>query len=380
MKAVRDATLDYFRSIDLAFDALDRIFETEGIWVKRHNLIYHLVTGHLRHLRRAFQCWQHRIWFMDSFKVDTAESGFPLFQNVLELRQDAIRARERLEDLPETDLIREEMIELLLKFKQYPDALQKTMAERLYFETVERGGLFGAVSRLETIRHSYNPRGKRPYYVVHWSAYDGTANLPMIYQAVIEDSSSDAPMPPERRQGPWGETDAVEPLPGLPNEKLTAPFRAFVENHSGYSLTLTSIATAMDKDFPNLHPKQLRRFVLGPVYIGGMTDHNDRVRKLLTSGPAIHENWILTWTIQELHSQESIPAKRGLWGGTPQKEIYYINTDDVDCAQQGVSALDRHALLPHPVYQAAYAEGVAEEILRGHHVYIASGDHILRHV
>ena len=28
--------------------------------------------------------------------------------------------------------IREEMVELMLKFKQYPDSLQRTMAERLY--------------------------------------------------------------------------------------------------------------------------------------------------------------------------------------------------------------------------------------------------------
>ena len=380
MAAARDATADYFRSLDIAFDGLDRIFETEGLWAKRHNLIAHVVADHLRRLRTTLHCWQQLVWFADRFKIDTEESGFPVFKHVLDLGRDAVRAREKLADLPSTDQIRAEMVELLLKFKQFPDGLQRTMAERLYFEQLQRGGLFSAVSQVETIRHSFNPRSLRPFYVVHWSAYDGTGNLPLVYQAVIEDSSADARKPTKRRKGPWGDRASPEIIPGLPNGKLAGAFQDFVAAHSGYSLNLTSIATALDRDFPTLHPKQLRRIVLGPIYIGNLTTHNQKVQRLLGGYRENHQNWVLTWSIQELHSKEEVAAKRGIWGGSPAQEIYYINTDDIDCAQQGVSALERHALLPHAVYQAAYAQGLAQEIFGDYHCYIASGDHILRHI
>ena len=46
------------------------------------------------------------------------------------------QAKERMEDLPHPDVIREEMLELLLKYKQFPTSLQRSMAQRIYFETL----------------------------------------------------------------------------------------------------------------------------------------------------------------------------------------------------------------------------------------------------
>ena len=57
-----------------------------------------------------------------------------------------------------------------------------------------------------------------------------------------------------------------------------------------------------------------------------------------------------------------------------------MNTDDVDCAAQGVSSIERYALVPHVAYQAAFAKGLANEIFNDYRCYIASGEHILRHV
>ena len=46
-----------------------------------------------------------------------------------------------------------------------------------------------------------------------WAAYDGTAHLPLIYVAVIEDSSDDLEVPDEERK-PWPEGDAIPIVPG----------------------------------------------------------------------------------------------------------------------------------------------------------------------
>ncbi len=372
---------DYFHAIDNAFAGLDAVVRVQSAQVKRNNLIYRALSGHLARLRHSFTCWQHKCHFAESFKIDRAESGFPLFQNVLDLSADHARRQERLLDMPSAAQIREEMLEMLLKYKQFPRIQQRTMAERVLLDALDEQDVFNAFTAPQTLRHSLNPRSNRPFYVIHWAAYDGTAHLPMVYTAVIEDSSENAPKPRTRgkrskRQGPWGKIDMDE----FPNLEISDKLRRFLANHSAYSLNLTTIATKLDEDFPTLHPKQLRRFVLGPFYAGGVTSHNKTVQSVLDGVTNSNENWLLTWTMQELHSKEQVAAKRGIWGGSPAKEVFYINTDDVDCAAQGVSALERHALIPHTAYQAVYAKGRADDIFKDYQCYIASGEHILTHV
>ena len=381
MASLTGNTSAYFDAIGAAFTGLDAVAKAEAEQTKRNNLIYHALYEHLSHLRHSFECWQNQCRFADSFKLDTEESGFPTYHQVLNLEDSANRREERLLDMDEPDDIREQMIDQLLKYKQFPAQQQKQMAERLFLDQLDAERLYAPFTEPQALRLSMNPRSKRPFYVVHWSVYDGSANLPLIYFAVIEDSSQSAPaVPKEGQSGHRKNAFGQSPFGGLPNFHMHEQFRQFTQNHSAYSLNLTSIATAMDRDFPELHPKQLRRFILGPFYAGGVTRHNQQVQSVLDEVTDPAESWLLTWTMQELYSKEEVPAKHGLWGGTPAKEVFFIDTSDVDCAAQGVSSIERYALIPHNAYQAAYAKGLADEIFKDYQCYIASGEHILQHV
>ncbi len=371
----------YFQSTRAAFDSLRTVYKHEGPWAKRHDVISRIVREHLRRLRQSFECWDRRRLDARAFKIDTAESGLPIFHHALELQEDFSQASARLREIPAPDQIRDDMIEYIFDHKRLPEDLQSLMARRLYFESLRQRPVFTTVTPPETVRFSINPRTKRPFYVVHWASYDGSANLPLIYMAVIEDSSGGDIVPPNPgRHLNNTARPKFRPLEGLPNRTLTEPFAAFAANHSSYSLSLTSIATALDKDFANLHPKQLKRFVLGPFYVGDITRHNERVQSVLDEVDDPSHNWLLTWAVQELHSKEEKPAKHGLWGGSPAEEIFYINTDDLECARQGVSAYERHALVPHAAYQALHAQGRADETFDGYQCHIVSGENILEHV
>lgn len=369
----------YFSAVEAAFDGLVRVFESEGEWVKRHNLIHSICKTQLERLRFSQECWELSARFSDAFKIDTRDSGFPIFQHILQLENDRKQADARLERLATTHEIRTQMTELLLRHRKFPGEQQRNMAERLYFEMLADYDFFGTHSAPQTVRHSINRRTGRPYYVVQWASYDGGANLPMIYVAVIEDSSDDAPPPEDRKDGaqPWPAGKAVA---GLPNQDLSAAFDQFTAAHSSYSLTLTTIATALDKDFPTLHPKQIRRFILGPFYAGGFTAHNEEVQGILDKVDDPDDMWLMTWTAQELYSKEERPARWGLWGKSAPEEIFHIDTDSIDCVQQGVSSVERRALIPHEAYQAVFAGGRVDEILGDYECYIASGDHIIRNV
>ena len=136
----------------------------------------------------------------------------------------------------------------------------------------------------------------------------------------------------------------------------------------------------MDKDFPSLHPKQLRRIVLGPFYSAGITENNSVVSDVLSRVFRPENAWLLTWTVQEVQSKAEVPGQRGFWSSTPARQEFLIDTDDLEAARTGVSAYEKHALLPHEAYQALYAAGEARKIFDGYTVHTIAGGQVVSDV
>jgi hypothetical protein len=120
--------------------------------------------------------------------------------------------------------------------------------------------------------------------------------------------------------------------------------------------------------------------VLGPFYSAGITEHNSTVADVLDKVRDPKNAWLLTWTIQEVFSKGEKPGRRGLWSSTPARDEFFINTDDLEAARQGVSAYEKHALVPHEAYQALYAAGETETIFSGYKVHILSGERVISDV
>ncbi len=381
MNADTTAAGRYFDAIGRALEGLHTFLREDDSPLYRHDVIGAVIEEYLARLAGSFESWKNHIAFAERFRVSQAESGFPVFQNVMEMENDAREAKTRLASLPDGDKIRQDMVDFILKRKQFPLALQKTMAERSYLESVEQREHFSPYILPRTVRVSVNPKTGRPYYVVHWGHYDGIANLPLVYMAVLEDSSKDIVATLVDSRGRLNR-DVEIPLPvdGLLNPALANAFDAFCEKNSSYSLTLATIAANLDRDFPALHPKQLRRFILGPFYHADITRNGENVDQILQKVHRPENAWLMTWTLQELYSTKERPAKWGLLGGEPPRDEFFINTDDLECARQGVSAFKRNALVPHEAYQAIYAAGEAEKIFDGYETHILSGERVLRRV
>ncbi|HMQ58648.1 MAG TPA: hypothetical protein PKE65_08870 [Rhizobiaceae bacterium] len=367
--------------MDAALNGLDIFLNDTSSPLHKHDLIARVVVGYLERLRSSFECWRHRLDYQASFKISRADSGFPAFQNVLELENDRRNADSRLSALPAPEQIRIDMADFILRRKAFPGDLQKQMAERLYLEAVKAGETFAPLIPPEAIRVSTNPNSRRPYYFVHWGAYDGSANLPMVYTVAVEDSSEQMVRQLVARDGKLNEKVEI-PLPvgGLLNPDLARRFDDFVEKNSAYSLSPATIANNMDKDFPTLHPKQLRRIVLGPFYSSGITENNSLVGSVLDKVHRPQNAWLLTWTIQDVYSKAEKPGRKGLWANEPPREEFLIETDDLEAARMGVSAYEKHALVPHEAYQALYAAGEAAKVFDGYKTHIISGDNVISDV
>jgi hypothetical protein len=380
MTPENEAATRYFSAITAALSGLEVFMRDDRSPLYRHGIVAKIVAEYIARLDKSFSCWRNRLGFMDTFRISRADSGFPVFQNLLELENDRRQADTRLANIPLPGELREEMADFILRHKEFPEALQKSMAERLYLEDVKGEMTFGPFTLAQTAKVSVNPKTSRPYYLVHWASFDGSANLPLVYMVTVEDSSEAM-----IRQLVDGNklNDKVEiPLPvdGLLNPDLARRFDDFTEKNSAYTLSPVTIAVNLDKDFPELHPKQLRRVVLGPFYSAGVTDNNSTVAEVLAKVRKPENAWLLTWTIQEVYSKGEKPGRKGLWSSEPSSEEFFINTDDLEAARQGVSSYENHALIPHEAYQALYAAGEAQKIFAGYKVHILSNGQVISDV
>lgn len=381
MTPENDPASQYFSAIAAALAGLEVFMRDDRSPLYRHGIVAKVAAEYISKLEKTFTCWRNRLGFMEKFRIQRAESGFPVFQSVLELENDKRQAESRLAAIPQADELRNEMADFILRHKEFPAALQKTMAERLYLEDLRNGDTFSPFTLCQTAKVSVNPNTGRPYYLVHWASFDGVANLPLIYMATIEDST-----PALVDQLVTGDNKLNEkvnipvPVDGLLNPELAHQFDAFTEKNSSYSLSPATIASNMDKDFPTLHPKQLRRLVLGPFYAAGVTENNATVAEVLSKVRRPENAWLLTWTIQEVYSKAEKPGRKGLWSSEKATQEFYINTDDLEAARMGVSSYEKHALIPHEAYQALYAAGEAQKIFADYKVHILSKGQVISDV
>ena len=381
MSAETDAAERYFSSIAAALGGLEVFMRDDRSPLYRHGIVARIVAEYIAQLEKSFSCWRNRLGFQESFRISRAESGFPVFQNLLELENDRRQADARLANIPLPGELREEMADFILRRKEFPKALQQSMAERLYLEDAKSEETFGPFSLSETVKVSVNPKSRLPYYLVHWASFDGAANLPLIYMVTVEDSTEAMVRQLVDDNGKLNEKVEIPlPVEGLLNPELAHKFDDFTEKNSAYSLAPMTIAVNLDRDFETLHPKQLRRVVLGPFYTAGITENNSTVSEVLAKVRKPENAWLLTWTIQEVYSKGEKPGRKGLFSSEKTTQEFFINTDDLEATRQGVSSYENHALVPHEAYQALYAAGEVQKVFAGYKVHILSNGQVISDV
>ncbi len=380
MSESEKAATQYFQSIKAALDGYGIYLASRDAQTARE-VDAGLIMPYITRLKASLDCWQNRIGFVERFTISRAESGFPAFQNVLELENDKGRAEARLASIPAPDRIRAEMADFILRNKAFPQTLQQQMAERLYLEHVNAGDIFSPVILPVTQAVSINPNTMRPSVLVTWAVFDGLQALPMIYLARIEDSSDTMIAMLVGANGKMkADVDIPLPVGGYLNPELAAKFDDFVIRSSAYSLTPVTVAANLDRDFAHLHPKILRRIVLGPFYSVGITENGGKITDILARVQRRENAWLLTWTVQEVFSKNERPAKKGFFSFTPACQEFHIDTDNLEAARMGVSAYEKHALVPHEAYQALYASGQAETIFGEYKVHVISGNQVTSEV
>ena len=214
--------------------------------------------------------------------IDLHESGFPVFQEIVTLVNDAAQAERHLAGMPAAEAIKDEMVRQIVGERTVPTKLQYALSQRLYFETLAKGGLFFAQMH-PLVLHAGDADGDRRKYLIHWGVYDRQLNVPVVYILECEDSGRKALPKDERR---WPE------------------LQAHLLAQSVGGLKLLTIAKGIDTDFPDLHPKRLRRVHIGPMYSSAFTMQSGPIREVLEGAKAAPgDDWAMAWTAEELVSE-----------------------------------------------------------------------------
>lgn len=260
--------------------------------------------------------------------IDLHESGFPIYQELVAMANDAAQAAQHLRGMASAEDLRDRMLRRILGEREVPTDLQYAMSQRLYFEALGagQGSLFWAQMH-PMIEPLGEIGGERRRYLLHWAVYDSQLNVPVVYLLDLEDSGRRA-LP--RDEGRWEQA------------------KAHLMAQSVAGLKLITIAKGFDTDFDDLHPKRLRRLFLGPMYSNAFTLQTGPIREVLDEARApAGEDWALAWTLEELESAR-VEVEKG-WFSATEREVFDL--DPLAAQDSGASRVSRALILPQRPFQ-----------------------------
>ncbi len=260
--------------------------------------------------------------------IDLHESGFPIYQELARMANDAAQATLHLRGMAEAEALKDEMIREIVGARAIPTKLQYALSQRLYYEALRKGGLFWPQMHPAAQWLADLPKRRRSY-LVHWAVYDSQLNVPVVYLLELEDSGRKA-LPLD--QGRWPQVQA----------------HLLAQSVGG--LKLVTIAAGFDADFDDLHPKRLRRIHLGPMYSSAYTLQTGPIREVLEEARAPEgEDWALAWALEELES-ERVEVEKG-WFSDTERQVFRLDPFGGRGVDLGATRLARSIILPQRPFQ-----------------------------
>ena len=326
----------YFAKFEAITGYLPKVAEELEVEGRLDRTEMRLLGGYVARVAATFRALSHKYLMTGRvdgplpgrLTFDRHESGFPVAQELMVMAVDAQQAEKHLAGMASEQELKDRMIRQIVGAQEIPTKLQYALSQRLYYEALKAGGLFWP--RNDPDAQWISNEGDRRKYLIHWAVYDTQINLPVVYLLDLEDSGK-KPLPNDDRR--WPEAQA----------------HLMAQSLGG--LKLLTIAQGFDVDFPDLHPKRLRRIHLGPMYSSSFTLQSGPISEVLNSAKAPEgEDWALVWTIEDLLSDRVEEVKDG-WFSTVERQIFALDPFAGRGAETGATKTERMIILPERPFQ-----------------------------
>lgn len=327
----------YFNTLSDAISSLIKICESQ-LTIGNQAIDDIIVLKYLKKLKHSVECMRMKYWYNECdfsnqksiLLVGVDNSGFPTKKEFYELNIDLERADEALALLSNENDLKSKQLEYILSHKKINREMQLDLHSRHYYSMLSEAEFFLPENNPVIIPVNDSDNGNKRF-VIHWASFDAQRNLPVVYIMLIEYSG----------KKPFLEDDV--------SEEFIEAVKSF--NSSQYKLV--TICHELDKKFPNIHPKKLKRLSIGPLYINGLTRHNKNVSNALdyVEMHQPEDNWLVGYTVEVLVSKNITKAEYGLFKNEPQKEIYFIDSNNHEQGEAGVTDIERSLVIPYGAYQ-----------------------------
>ena len=217
----------------------------------------------------------------DHMKVDLTDSGFPNYLEFRFLFNDLELREQHLDKLVDTDALKEQFLDTLLRKKE---SIKKSdlfkASSIIYYTTVDKKYIFNRFVQGKILEA---PKDANHDYVTSWSFYDVSHNRPFICFMYFD----------------YDGKNAIND-----KEKIYQTLKESADRE----MALDTMAYNIDRKLPNLIPKHFKRIDLGPFHNVFAKDENEITHAIL-SGIASKiiplESYAVSMNIDEVFSGET---------------------------------------------------------------------------
>lgn len=339
----------YFNLLSEIFGKLLKLYEAEeenggGEEAKavRHFLTRLLCNARMMRLKFAFSP-SHK-----GLMIDMSQSGFPNREVIASLDLDLRVREERLIQLLPAPMLKQEIVNRMLKKHEDPKDLLWQLADRTYFEQIKAENLFLPFTPGELIlRKKKKARGSEPRfrsYLYTWGCYDFSTNRPYIHVMEFDQDVDEEPL--ENNGG------------------LFIQFLHVIKAEGSRTPDVGVLAFAIDNALEGIHPKNLKRLGIGPFHCPLLlqgrgcfeSDLDATACTALAQFGTKPDDFILFFEEEVIFSKDQ-RVTSGLFR-TKVREVFDISRIDVDpeAHKRHASMVSRSVLMPHSVRQSLSAE------------------------
>ncbi|RED45408.1 hypothetical protein [Winogradskyella eximia] len=214
----------------------------------------------------------------ENMKVDLTDSGFPNYLEFRYLFNDLELREEYLGKLTNTDVLKEEFLDTLMRKKEpIPKRKLFQAASIVYYTSAKKEYIFNRFVQGKILPA---PEGSEEEYLVSWSFYDVSHNRPYICYMYFD-------------------------YDGKNVEDYKDEIYSILKNAADRDMNLDTMAYAIDKRLPKVFPKRIRRVDLGPLHNVFAKDENKVTHTILQSIANKEiplESYAISFKIDELKS------------------------------------------------------------------------------
>ncbi|MFK7756918.1 MAG: hypothetical protein AB8B53_08320 [Flavobacteriales bacterium] len=327
----KDEYEEYFKYITKAFKAfnthLGKKLEESATKKVERTVISYFITR----LLRSIELLNGKYQFDNthSIRVDLTESSFPNHAELRQMKADYNLKDDFLAGLPNALVLKDRLISKLRTQNEEPlDALDN-LAKRKYYSSLYPSSIYLMYNRGRLLETGKTNAG-RPTFIYAWGTYDMALNRPQIFVMSVEYS---------------GQEKAFEN--GNPDFEK---FEDIVENISAGSQSIYEMVSFIDQELPNVHPKLIKKYDLGPLY-GKYSKDESPYTKFYQRHGLSAKDYVFFYEEEIVASVNEGLVKASWISSKVPLQDFHIKTDDKECQKRKLSDVKKYLIAPHKVIQ-----------------------------